>query len=118
MIKAIRDDLAAARAAWIDSAKGDAQEHLRREQSDFLTATNHEGEHLDFHSLRHTCGAWLALAGVHPNIIKTVMRHSTIVLTMDTYGHLMPDDTADAIDKLPNMAGGQPEGLKVADTAG
>ncbi|MDY0171101.1 MAG: site-specific integrase, partial [Thermoguttaceae bacterium] len=114
----LRDDLAAARAAWIDAAKSDPQEHLRREQSDFLAAVNHEREHIDFHSLRHTCGAWLAIAGVHPNIIKTVMRHSVITLTMDTYGHLMPDDTADAIDKLPNMTAGEPIGLKVAGATG
>jgi hypothetical protein len=46
------------------------------------------------------------------------MRHFTIVLTMDTYGHLMPDDAADAVDKLPNMTAGEPVGLKVADVAG
>ena len=28
------------------------------------------------------------------------MRHSTITLTMDTYGHLFPGDEAEAVDKL------------------
>ncbi|MBI3862791.1 MAG: site-specific integrase, partial [Planctomycetia bacterium] len=37
--------------------------------------------------MRHTCGAWLAMAGAHPKAVQAIMRHSTIVLTMDTYGH-------------------------------
>ncbi len=114
----IRADLAAARAAWIDAGKADPDEHLRREQSDFLLPVNHEGEHLDFHSLRHTCGAWLAQAGAHPNEVKEIMRHSTITLTMDAYGHLFPGAAAAAIEKLPDMVSDRPEGLKVAEMDG
>jgi integrase len=61
---------------------------------DFLSPTNHEGETLDFHCLRHTCGAWLAMTGVHPKVVQTVMRHSAITLTMDSYGHLFPGQEA------------------------
>lgn len=57
---------------------------------DFLQPLDSEGKVLDFHSLRHTCGAWLAIAGVNPKTIQAVMRHSSITLTLDTYGHLMP----------------------------
>jgi hypothetical protein len=45
----------------------------------------------------------LALQGVHPNIIKTVLRHSTITLTMDTYGHLLPDQHAEAVGGMASM---------------
>lgn len=48
MADMIRDDLAAARDAW---PKG------RKRNSDFLEPINDAGERLDFHSLRHTCGA-------------------------------------------------------------
>ena len=99
----LRDDLAAARKAWLKEAKHDPEERTRREQTDFLTATSHEGEVFDFHCLRHTCGAWLAKAGVHPKTIQTIMRHSTITLTMDTYGHLFPGQEADAVAKLRGM---------------
>jgi hypothetical protein len=37
-----------ARRAWLDAAHG-PDERLRREQSDFLAAKNHEGEVADFH---------------------------------------------------------------------
>lgn len=96
MAKMIRDDLQVARAAWIDrpeSSKEDAE-------SDFLLAKNDAGENLDFHALRHTCGSWLAIEGVHPKVIQTVMRHKSITLTMDTYGHLFPNSEPEAIEKL------------------
>lgn len=82
---------------------------MRSERTDsaFLSVVDHEGGRLDFHALRHTCGAWLALAGVHPKAIQSIMRHSTITLTLDTYGHLFPSTEADAIDKLARMVGGE-----------
>ena len=99
----LRGDLAAARKQWLDEVKHDPDARAKREESDFLAVANHDGESLDFHCLRHTCGSWLALQGVHPNVIKTVMRHSTITLTMDTYGHLLPDQHADAVGGMAGM---------------
>jgi len=83
--------------------KHDTDAGAKRQKSDFLAVANHEGETLDFHALRHTCGSWLALQGVHPNVIKTVLRHSTITLTMDTYGHLLPDQHAEAVGGMASM---------------
>jgi integrase len=106
LVAALRADLKAARKAWLKAARHDPEEHERREQSDFLVDVNHESEVLDFHSLRHTCGAWLAMSGVHPKVVQTVMRHSSITLTMDTYGHLFPGQEADAVGRLPSMLSG------------
>ncbi len=105
----LRDDMAAARKAWISEARDDPQEYAQRQQSDFLADTNHEGESLDFHSLRHTYGAWLAMAGEHPKTIQTVMRHSAITLTMDTYGHLFPGQESAAVGRLQSIMADQPE---------
>jgi integrase len=99
----LRADLAEARKQWLDEVKHDPDARAWREESDFLAAKNHQGEGLDLHALRHTTGSWLALQGIHPNVIKTVMRHSTITLTMDTYGHLLPDQHADAIGGMSSM---------------
>ena len=85
-----------------------------RTQSDFLAIKNHEGEHLDFHSLRHTCGAWLAMAGAHPKAVQSVMRHSAITLTMDTYGHLFPGQDAATVAMFPTMV--KPSPLMVTGT--
>lgn len=72
----------------------------------FLVTTNHQGEHLVFHSLRHTCGAWLAMAGESIKVVQAVMRHSTPVLTLNTYGHLFPGQCESAPLKLASMMRG------------
>lgn len=45
---------------------------------------------LRFHDLRHTCAALLIAQGAHPKEIQERMGHSTIRLTFDRYGHLLP----------------------------
>jgi hypothetical protein len=57
-----------------------------------------------------------AMTGAHPKVVQVVMRHSTITLTMDTYGHLFPGQEADAVAKLPNMMGHIPEALAAPGT--
>ncbi|MBN2473341.1 MAG: hypothetical protein JXB62_01940 [Pirellulales bacterium] len=50
----------------------------------------------------HTGGVWLAKEGAHPKTVQSV-RHSTITLTMDTYGHLFPGQAAAAVHRFPVM---------------
>lgn len=83
----LRNDLASAR--WMAMEIGPLPRG-------FLEPKDAEGRVLDFHSLRHTCGSWLAMAGVSPKVIQSVMRHSTITLTLDRYGHLFPGAERDA----------------------
>lgn len=94
VVEMFRADMAEARKKWLGS--NPPQE---RTESLFLTLSDADGKTLDFHSLRHSCGAWLALAGVYPKLIQSIMRHSTMELTMMTYGHLFPGQEYDAIDK-------------------
>ena len=115
MAKMFKADLVDARRAWLDAAHG-PDERLRREQSDFLAARNHDGEMADFHTLRHTMGAWLAMAGNHPKTVQAIMRHSSITLTMDTYGHLFPGQEAEAVAKMPGMFGSGPQALAATGT--
>ncbi len=93
-------DMAQARTTWLTSAADDPEERLRREQSDFLKARNDKREVLDFHALRHTCGAWYIEAGASPKEVQTLMRHATITLTMDTYGHLFQGQESETVKKL------------------
>ncbi|MEM9405869.1 MAG: site-specific integrase [Acidobacteriota bacterium] len=56
---------------------------------------------LRFHDLRHTCAAFLIDAGAHPRAIMERLGHSSITVTMDTYGHLLPsldDDLTTALE--------------------
>lgn len=45
---------------------------------------------LRFHDLRHTCVALLVAQGAHPMAIKQRLGHSSITVTLDQYGHLLP----------------------------
>ncbi len=52
-----------------------------------------------FHTLRHTYASWLALAGTDIYVIKDLMRHKTITMTM-RYAHLIPDIKRQAVLNL------------------
>lgn len=43
------------------------------------------------HDLRHTSVAICIEAGAHPKAIQLRLGHASITITLDTYGHLMPD---------------------------
>lgn len=58
-------------------------------------------EDLSFHSLRHTCGAWLASSGVPLRVIQAILGHSTINVT-EIYSHLQPDVMGDAMEEAFN----------------
>ncbi len=62
------------------------------------------GKRLNFHSLRHTCGSYLATSGVSPREIMEIMRHKDINLTMHRYTHLLSGQKQKAVNKLPRFA--------------
>ena len=62
------------------------------------------GRPLRYHDLRHTHAALLIAQGAHPKAIQTRLGHSSIIVTMDTYGHLMEGLDADLADKLNEQA--------------
>ncbi|MEU0520653.1 tyrosine-type recombinase/integrase [Streptosporangium sp. NPDC006007] len=45
-----------------------------------------------FHDLRHFYASSLIRANLNPKVIQSRLGHATISETMDTYGHLFPDD--------------------------
>ncbi len=47
-------------------------------------------ERLHFHSLRHTCGSWLAMQGVPMRVIQGILGHSSTSVT-EVYAHLQPE---------------------------
>lgn len=94
-----RRDLEAARVAWLESIK-DEEKRREADEGDFLKTLNSEGEHLDFHALRHTTASWLIHCGADIKTVQVVMRHSDINLTMNRYGHLFPGAEADAVGRM------------------
>ncbi len=45
----------------------------------------------------------LAASGVRPKVAQALMRHSSIVLTMDRYTHLSAEDERTALGSLPSL---------------
>ncbi len=63
-----------------------------------------------FHDLWHTYASLLIAGGEHPKYIQMQMGHSSIKVTMDTYGHLMQATNAQAAEKLAALALGSTTG--------
>ena len=61
------------------------------------------GRYADFHSLRHCFASILGQSRVSPKVTQSLLRHSTIGLTMDTYTHIGLCDERAAIDSLPEL---------------
>lgn len=60
---------------------------------------------LDFHSLRHTYGTWLAKNNVPLTTAQKWMGHSDPSLTANIYSHVVPADAMAAMNRLPPLAG-------------
>jgi integrase len=55
---------------------------------------------ITLHECRHTFASLMIAAGVNAKALSTYMGHSTISITLDRYGHLMPGNEAEAADLL------------------
>ena len=58
------------------------------------------GEPLRFHDMRHSHAAMLIAEGEHPKVIQARLGHSSIQVTLDTYGHLFEGLDEAAADRL------------------
>ena len=52
------------------------------------------------HECRHTYAAFMIAAGVNAKALSSYMGHSTISMTLDRYGHLMPGNEDEAATML------------------
>jgi integrase len=62
------------------------------------------------HALRHSTGTHLSTAGVAPRTAQAVMRHSDLALTMRTYTDERLLNSAGAVELLPSLPLGTPNG--------
>ena len=76
----------------------DANNLIKREFKSALDRAKIRKIH--FHILRHTYASLLIDQGEHPKYIQTQMGHSSINVTMDTYGHLMNTVNREASKRL------------------
>jgi len=55
------------------------------------------------YDLRHTTATLLLQAGINPKIVSERLGHSTIVLTLDVYSHVLPTMQEEATEHLEEM---------------
>ena len=55
------------------------------------------------YDLRHSCATLLLLADENPKVVSERLGHSTIVLTLDTYSHVLPTMQQRASERLESM---------------
>lgn len=55
------------------------------------------------YDLRHSCATLLLEAGEHPKVVQERLGHSSIVLTLDTYSHLLPGIQQRASERLDEL---------------
>jgi integrase len=55
------------------------------------------------YDLRHTCATLLLSEGENPKVVSERLGHATIVLTLDTYSHVLPSMQEAATEKLENL---------------
>lgn len=67
--------------------------------------TNAELPKIRFYDLRHTHASLLISQGVHAKKIAERLGHSSIKLTMDTYGHLFEGSDRESADKMQKLFG-------------
>jgi integrase len=53
-------------------------------------------EPIGLHECRHTYAAFMIAAGINAKALSTYMGHSSITMTLDRYGHLMPGNESEA----------------------
>ncbi len=58
---------------------------------------------ITIHNLRHTCASLLISNGTPITTVSKVLGHSTVVQTLNTYGHYYEDDMLSSMESLSNM---------------
>jgi integrase len=58
---------------------------------------------LRLYDLRHSCATLLLSVGENPKVVSERLGHASIVLTLDTYSHVLPSMQQAATEKLENL---------------
>ena len=76
-----------------------------REFTVLLKEAGLQNQGFTFHSLRHTFATALFTRRAHPKVVQSLLQHSSITQTMDTYSHVMEGIGGDAVDGLDEAFG-------------
>ena len=68
---------------------------IQKEHKDF--------KHITPHTFRHTFATRCIENGISPQVLKTMLGHSKLSMTMDLYSHVLPNTKATEIQKIANL---------------
>ena len=71
------------------------------------------------HDLRHTAASLLLAQNVPARVVREILGHSQIALTMNTYSHVAPEVSREAADRMARMLwqGAEDDGAEVQEDA-
>lgn len=59
--------------------------------------------HITPHTFRHTFATRSIERGIPPKVLQTILGHSDLATTMDTYAHVLPDTKSQEMQKLSDL---------------
>ena len=59
--------------------------------------------HIRVHDLRHTHATLMLKAGVHPKVVSERLGHANVLITLDTYSHVLPGLQEAAVERFDQM---------------
>lgn len=65
-----------------------------------IQAAGYDFPHITSHVFRHTFATRAIEADMKPQVLKTILGHSSLAMTMDLYSHVMPDTKAKEMEKI------------------
>lgn len=68
---------------------------IQKEHKDF--------KHITPHTFRHTFATRCIENGMSPQVLKTILGHSKLSMTMDLYSHVLPNTKATEIQRIANL---------------
>lgn len=68
-----------------------------------IRAAGHDFPRITSHVFRHTFATRAIEAGMQPQVLKTIMGHSSLAMTMDLYSHVLPDTKTEEMQKIANV---------------
>jgi integrase len=89
---------------WVfPSAEGTALDTANLRKTFMLCLKKAGLRQIRFHDLRHSFASWLIANGESLAYVKDQMGHHSIQITVDTYGHLIPEANRQAVNRLAAM---------------